>query len=81
MPTPASAQRGGPGRSAILAEALGLWRGPPLADFTYEPFAHRVIIALSELRLVAVEDRMFDGRDSSPCGLESRLGVNGGLVS
>ena len=43
---------------AILAEALGLWRGPPLADFTYEPFAQRAITALSELRLVAIEDRM-----------------------
>jgi DNA-binding SARP family transcriptional activator/tetratricopeptide (TPR) repeat protein len=45
-------------RSATLSEALGLWRGPPLADFTYEPFAQRAITALSELRLVAIEDRL-----------------------
>ena len=25
--------------AAVLAEALALWRGPPLADFAYEPFA------------------------------------------
>jgi DNA-binding SARP family transcriptional activator/tetratricopeptide (TPR) repeat protein len=45
-------------RSAVLGEALALWHGPPLADFTYEPFAQRAIAALSELRLVAIEDRL-----------------------
>jgi DNA-binding SARP family transcriptional activator len=31
---------GAPERAATtLREALALWRGPPLADFTYEPFA------------------------------------------
>ena len=44
-------------RSAILAEALGMWRGPALADFTYEPFAQRAIAALEELRVQAIEDR------------------------
>jgi DNA-binding SARP family transcriptional activator len=47
-----------PVRSALLAEALGLWRGPALADFTYEPFAQRAITALEELRVAALEDRI-----------------------
>jgi DNA-binding SARP family transcriptional activator len=41
---------------ARLREALGLWRGEPLADFTYEPFAQGQITRLSELRLGAHED-------------------------
>ena len=37
--------------AAKLREALALWRGPPLADFAYEPFAQRAEIArLEELR-------------------------------
>ena len=44
--------------SASLAAALGLWRGPALADFTYEPFAQSEIARLEELRLVAVEERI-----------------------
>lgn len=44
-------------RSAILAHALAMWRGPALADFTYEPFAQRAIAALEELRVQAIEDR------------------------
>ncbi|MGH2704236.1 MAG: BTAD domain-containing putative transcriptional regulator [Actinomycetota bacterium] len=48
----------GEARSATLATALRLWGGPPLADFTYEPFAQRAITALDELRLAAVEDRI-----------------------
>jgi DNA-binding SARP family transcriptional activator len=45
-------------RSAMLADALHLWHGPALADFTYEPFAQRAIAALEELRLTAIEDRI-----------------------
>jgi DNA-binding SARP family transcriptional activator/tetratricopeptide (TPR) repeat protein len=45
-------------RATALAEALGLWRGPALADFIYEPFAQRAIAALEELRLTAAEDRI-----------------------
>ena len=45
-------------RSAMLADALRLWRGPALADFTYEPFAQRAITALEELRLAALEERI-----------------------
>jgi DNA-binding SARP family transcriptional activator len=41
-----------------LRQALALWRGPPLADFTYEPFAQTEISRLEELRLVALEWRI-----------------------
>jgi DNA-binding SARP family transcriptional activator len=41
-----------------LREALGLWRGPALADFAYEEFASVESARLEELRLVAVEDRI-----------------------
>lgn len=39
-------------------EALGLWRGPPLADFSFEPFAQAEVGRLNELRLAALEDRI-----------------------
>jgi YVTN family beta-propeller protein len=42
----------------VLRAALGLWRGPALADFTYEPFAQTEIARLEELRLVALEERI-----------------------
>src|SRR5215211_2095173 len=41
-----------------LDEALALWRGPPLADFTYESFAQSEIARLEELRLAATEERI-----------------------
>jgi DNA-binding SARP family transcriptional activator len=41
-----------------LRDALGLWRGTALADFTYEPFAQTEISRLEELRLVALEARV-----------------------
>jgi DNA-binding SARP family transcriptional activator len=44
--------------SATLRDALGLWRGPPLADFAYEAFAQPAIGRLEELRLAAVEKRV-----------------------
>ena len=44
--------------SELLAEALGLWRGPPLAEFAYEPFAQTAIARLEELRLASVEWRV-----------------------
>jgi len=40
-----------------LTRALELWRGPPLADLTYAPFAQSEIARLEELRLAAIEDR------------------------
>ena len=44
--------------AATLAEALALWRGPPLADFAYDSFAQGEIGRLDELRLGAVEERL-----------------------
>ncbi len=41
-----------------LRAALGLWRGPPLADLSYEPFAQSPIARLGELRLAALELRI-----------------------
>jgi DNA-binding SARP family transcriptional activator/DNA-binding beta-propeller fold protein YncE len=46
------------GAAGSLREALGLWRGAPLADFTYEEFAQPEIARLEELRLRAVEERI-----------------------
>ena len=34
-----------------------LWRGPPLTDFRYEPFAQAEIARLEELRLACLEER------------------------
>lgn len=45
-------------RARVLTEALELWRGPALADFTYAPFAQSEITSLEELRLSAIEDRI-----------------------
>ena len=41
-----------------LKEALALWRGSPLADFAYEPFAAPHIERLEEERVAANEDRL-----------------------
>jgi predicted ATPase/DNA-binding SARP family transcriptional activator len=43
---------------ARLSDAESLWRGEPLADFTYDDFAALTIGRLSELRLSAVEERL-----------------------
>lgn len=54
----AEAEDAGPqGALGLLRDALDLWRGPALVDFTYEPFAQGHISALEELRLVALEKR------------------------
>ena len=45
-------------RARCSAQALALWRGPPLADFRYEAFARNEIGRLEELRLVALEQRL-----------------------
>ena len=45
-------------RGAVLREALDLFRGDPLADFRYEPFAQEEIRRLEELRLTALEERI-----------------------
>ena len=39
----------------LLRKALGLWRGPPLADLSFEPFAQAEIVRLEEQRLAALE--------------------------
>ncbi|WUH97840.1 winged helix-turn-helix domain-containing protein [Spirillospora sp. NBC_00431] len=43
-------------RAALLAEALGLWRGPAFADFADEPFTRAASARLEELRLTALEE-------------------------
>lgn len=45
------------GAREALTAALDLWRGPPLADLAYEPFAQSEVARLEELRLVALENR------------------------
>jgi YVTN family beta-propeller protein len=42
----------------LLREALGLWRGPPLAEFRYEDFARDEIGRLQDLHLAALEHRL-----------------------
>jgi DNA-binding SARP family transcriptional activator len=45
-----------PERAAtVLEDALALWRGRPLADLAYEPFAQAEIARLEELREAALE--------------------------
>jgi DNA-binding SARP family transcriptional activator len=44
--------------STKLRDALALWRGPPLSEFTYEQFAQPGIARLEELRLIALEMRI-----------------------
>jgi DNA-binding SARP family transcriptional activator/tetratricopeptide (TPR) repeat protein len=45
-------------KAAKLQEALTLWRGQALVDFTYQPFAQPHIAALDELHLATVEERI-----------------------
>ena len=44
--------------SGILREALGLWRGAPLADFAFDDFALHEIGRLEERRMACVEERI-----------------------
>jgi predicted ATPase/DNA-binding SARP family transcriptional activator len=44
--------------AAKLREALGLWRGAPLADLSYASFAQPTIRRLEELRLAVLEKRV-----------------------
>jgi DNA-binding SARP family transcriptional activator len=46
------------GAAATLREALALWRGDPLTEFRYEPFAQGEISRLEEVRLAALEERI-----------------------
>lgn len=50
---------GDPGRAvALLREALGLWRGPALAEVAESETARAAAVRLEELRLGALEDRI-----------------------
>ncbi|MDQ4097869.1 MAG: winged helix-turn-helix domain-containing protein, partial [Actinomycetota bacterium] len=42
--------------SALLEDALGLWRGEPLAEFAFDDFAQLQIVRLQEARLTATEE-------------------------
>jgi ABC-type transport system substrate-binding protein/DNA-binding SARP family transcriptional activator/sugar lactone lactonase YvrE len=65
--------RGEPERAAgLLREALGLWRGEPLADLADEPALADEIRRLADARAVAVEDRV---------DADLGLGRHGALVS
>ncbi|GAA4640324.1 hypothetical protein GCM10023196_105360 [Actinoallomurus vinaceus] len=44
-------------RARLLAEALGLWRGPAYADFADEEFVRPVAARLEEERLAALEEQ------------------------
>jgi predicted ATPase/DNA-binding SARP family transcriptional activator len=44
--------------AARLRDALALWRGTPLADLGFEPFAQTEVARLQELRAAALEDRV-----------------------
>jgi YVTN family beta-propeller protein len=61
---------------AKLLEALELWRGPPLADFSFDSFAQPAIAQMDELRLAAIEllgaAQLELGRDADVIG---RLGT------
>ena len=62
-------QRSSPETAArLLRDALALWRGPALADVAHESFAQAEILRLEELRLVALERRIYAdlalGRDA-----------------
>ena len=57
-------------RSRHLQEALALWRGPPLADFTFELFAQAEIRRLEALHASALEERIDADLE---CGRHSEL--------
>ncbi len=68
-------------RATALRDSLARWRGPPLADFTYEAFAQSEIARLEELRLTALEERIDAdlelGRDAELVGeLESLIAAH-----
>ncbi|NYD47261.1 putative ATPase/DNA-binding SARP family transcriptional activator [Actinomadura luteofluorescens] len=44
-------------RAALLTEALGLWRGPALADFADEEFARAAADRLADQRLAVLEEQ------------------------
>jgi DNA-binding SARP family transcriptional activator len=67
--------------AAKLRAALALWRGPPLADLAYEPFAQAEAARLEELRLFALEQwidaELATGRHAQLVGeLEAAVSAN-----
>jgi DNA-binding SARP family transcriptional activator len=71
-----AAQR--PERAVVLLEAaLSLWRGSPLVEFAYEPFAQDEIARLEELRVGAreelIEAKLALGRHVEVVGAVERL--------
>jgi DNA-binding SARP family transcriptional activator len=56
-------------RAKRLRDGLALWRGPPLADLSREPFAAYEVGRLEQLRLPAVED-LIDAELSLGAGAE-----------
>jgi DNA-binding SARP family transcriptional activator/tetratricopeptide (TPR) repeat protein len=58
----------------VLSEALGLWRGPALADFLFMDFAQTDAARLEELRVESVEARL-----EARVGLGHYAGVVGEL--
>jgi basic membrane lipoprotein Med (substrate-binding protein (PBP1-ABC) superfamily)/DNA-binding SARP family transcriptional activator len=58
---------------STFRDALGLWHGPPLADFVYEEFAQPAIRQLTETRLEALEAlaglELTRGRDADALAL------------
>jgi YVTN family beta-propeller protein len=54
----AVAERDADRAAALLGEALGLWRGRPLADLAYEPAVREQVERLEERRLCAIEERI-----------------------
>jgi peptide/nickel transport system substrate-binding protein len=57
--------------ATLLRNALALWRGDPLGDVLYEPFANAAAVSLTERRLSATEELL---------DLELRLGQAAELV-
>lgn len=66
-------------RADLLAEALGLWRGPAYADFADEEFTRTAIARLTEQRLSALEQYADARLDLGEHGL--LVGELGDLVA
>ena len=77
--TDARAALAGPGdysrAESLLRDALALWRGVPLADFTYEPFAQAAIARLDELKLNCREELIeAEDRSGTPSAVDPGVG-------
>ncbi len=60
------------GAAEALRNAMTMWRGPPLVEFTYEAFAQEPIRRLEELRLSGEEERI---EAELACGKQAELVV------